>query len=318
MARPRKYETDALLDAALEIILEEGVSAATVENLSARTGAPNGTLYSRFGSRDGIAEAAWKRAVKRSQQLFLDAALKQPAREAAVAAALSTLEFATSHPQDARLLVTVRRRDLFRAEAPSSKDGARTSDGAPERMSPTATLEDAGINAPIRAAVETLAGELFGSADPEAVATVALATIDLPHGAIRRYLSAGRPIPDGLADQLQRAVIAVLGPTPGRPGALMVAELDLHDPAGLAEYGSAVIPMLESWGGEVLALSPPGAETIEGEPADRALILHSWPSAARFREFYDSPEYQPLKALRHRVATSRLTAFDTLPAGWRP
>lgn len=105
---------------------------------------------------------------------------------------------------------------------------------------------------------------------------------------------------------------------PGRPGALMLAELDLHDPAGLVEYGRRVVPMLERWGGEVLAAAIPSPEPIEGEALDRALIVHSWPSVGRFREFYDSPEYQPLKRLRHRAATSRLTAFPTLPQGWRP
>ena len=105
---------------------------------------------------------------------------------------------------------------------------------------------------------------------------------------------------------------------PGRPGALMLAELEIRDLTGFADYGTQVIPMLERWGGEVLAAAIPEPTPIEGEPTGRALVVHSWPSVNRFREFYNSEEYQPLKVLRHRASDSRLTAFPTLPVNWRP
>lgn len=105
---------------------------------------------------------------------------------------------------------------------------------------------------------------------------------------------------------------------PGRPGALLIGELDVHDDAGMAEYGLQAIPILQRWGAEILAICPPNAETVEGDPTSRTLIVHSWPSVERFNEFYASAEYQPVKPLRLGSADARLTVVPTLPSGWKP
>lgn len=105
---------------------------------------------------------------------------------------------------------------------------------------------------------------------------------------------------------------------PGRPGALLIGELTVHDEAAMAEYGLRAIPMLDKFGGEILAVCPPNAETIEGESTGRTLIVHSWPSVDHFKNFYNSQEYQPVKPIRLGAADARLTLVPTLPAGWKP
>lgn len=105
---------------------------------------------------------------------------------------------------------------------------------------------------------------------------------------------------------------------PGRPGALLIGELEVHDEAGMAEYGVKAIPLVQKWGGEILAICPPNAETVEGESAGRTLIVHSWPSTDHFMRFYESPEYQPIKPIRQASADARLTLVRTLPPGWVP
>ena len=71
MAPPRKHETDVILDAARTLVLSEGPRAASVAAIAATSGAPAGTLYHRFGNRNGILTAAWLRALERFHALAL-------------------------------------------------------------------------------------------------------------------------------------------------------------------------------------------------------------------------------------------------------
>jgi hypothetical protein len=57
----------------------------------------------------------WVRAVQRSQASFIAALQKEDARQAALAGALSILDFCDEYPADAQLLVAFRREDLIRS-----------------------------------------------------------------------------------------------------------------------------------------------------------------------------------------------------------
>ena len=86
MARPQRHSTDAILDAARELVLDGGARAATMDGVVAASGAPKGSIYHRFSTLEDLLAAMWLRAVRRSQAAFL-AALDDPDPfEAAVAA----------------------------------------------------------------------------------------------------------------------------------------------------------------------------------------------------------------------------------------
>ena len=57
MAPPRKHDTDTILDAARALALRDGPRAVSVAAIARESGAPIGTLYHRFSSRDGILAA---------------------------------------------------------------------------------------------------------------------------------------------------------------------------------------------------------------------------------------------------------------------
>ena len=88
MAPPRKHETDVILDAARALVLTDGPRAASVAAIAKASGAPTGTLYHRFGDRNGILAAAWLRALERFQSRAMAATADAPL-EAAVAMAVS-------------------------------------------------------------------------------------------------------------------------------------------------------------------------------------------------------------------------------------
>jgi AcrR family transcriptional regulator len=191
-----------MLDAARDLLLESGSGNATVEAIADLSGAPTGSIYHRFGSRDGLLTRLWIRAVCRSQASFLAALEQEDPRTAALAAAQSILEFCEQQPADARLLVSFRREDLIRT-APSGQLADE--------------LEE--LNRPVEAAVVALARRLYGRPTRAALNRTLLAVFDLPYGAVRRYLITGTKLPAGLRDDLARAVNAVLEDGQRRPGA---------------------------------------------------------------------------------------------------
>jgi AcrR family transcriptional regulator len=195
LAPPRKHTTDAILDAARALVLAEGPRAASVAAISKASGAPVGTLYHRFGNRDGVLAAAWFRALERFQHSALEADVAHPDDpvEAGVAMARASVTFAASRPDDARLLLTVRRDDLL--------------DGAPEQL--RARL--AAINAPLQEAIARIARALHGRADARSLDLVTRAIVDVPTSAVRRHARGdGRALPRWLAADVADAARLLL------------------------------------------------------------------------------------------------------------
>jgi AcrR family transcriptional regulator len=185
MAPPRKHTTDHILDAARTLVLADGPRAASVAAIAELSGAPVGTLYHRFGSRDAVLAAAWLRALEQFQSGALAAVAEHPddPLEAGVAVAVAALGFARRRPEDARLLLVLRRSDLLDA-APDDELRARI---------------DA-MNAPLEDAFRRIARSLGGRADARTVDAVTRAVVDLPGAAIRRHLREdGSRLPEWLA-----------------------------------------------------------------------------------------------------------------------
>ena len=73
MPRPALHQTDVVLDAARDLIIDTGPRGAGIREIAERSRAPSGSLYHRFGSRDNLVALAWLRAVHRFQGGFLEA-----------------------------------------------------------------------------------------------------------------------------------------------------------------------------------------------------------------------------------------------------
>jgi AcrR family transcriptional regulator len=198
MGRRRMHQPHQILDATRALVLEEGAGAATVGAIASASGAPIGSIYHAFGSRDTLLAQLWIRAVRRSQKRFLEALdAENEALDSAVAAALSIYDFAREEPGDARLLASLRREDLIQMPLP-----------------PDVTAELAKLNRPIEEAIGALARRLFGRMTRERVEQTALAVFDLPYGALRRHLVSGQRPPAALRAPLARAVRAALDDEP--------------------------------------------------------------------------------------------------------
>jgi AcrR family transcriptional regulator len=202
MAPPRKHETDVILDAARTLVLEGGPRTASVAAIAKSSGAPAGTLYHRFGNRDGILKAAWLRALQRFQSRAMGASEADTADtpiETAVAMAVTAIAFAREIPDDARLLLTIRPADLLDDE-------------------PDAEFQEtvAAMNAPLAERVGVLARKLYGRKDSRSVDAVARAVVDLPYAVVRRH-ARDEPMPSWLEADVAASVRAVLQSFGERP-----------------------------------------------------------------------------------------------------
>ncbi|MEV0247807.1 TetR family transcriptional regulator [Nocardia sp. NPDC050712] len=192
MAPPRKHDSDVILDAARTLVLAEGPRAASVAAIAAASGAPVGTLYHRFGNRDGVLTEAWLRALARFQTGVLRAGDQPDPVAAGVAMVRAAIRFGRELPDDARLLLSLRPSDLL--------DGG-PDDGFQSRL--------AGMNAPLIEHLRRIGRELTGRDGEREVDAVSRAVVDLPYAALRRHAHATR-LPDWLEDDIAAAARILL------------------------------------------------------------------------------------------------------------
>ena len=94
--------------------------------------------------------------------------------------------------------------------------------------------------------------------------------------------------------------------------AYMMVLTEITDPGGMEEYRTHVLPVIERYGGRFLAAGPP--DVLEGELQPHVAVILEFPSMERAHAWYASPDYQDLKALRHRSARATAVFVDGLPA----
>jgi uncharacterized protein (DUF1330 family) len=91
--------------------------------------------------------------------------------------------------------------------------------------------------------------------------------------------------------------------------AYLIADVEVTDPAGYAEYTRAIVATVDAHGGRYLVRGG-RSEVLEGDWTPRRLVVIEFPNAEALRAWYDSPEYAPLIDLRQRTANARLVMVD--------
>jgi AcrR family transcriptional regulator len=105
-----------ILDVALELFLEVGVEASSIEDVRRRSGASVGSLYHRFGSKEGIAAAVYVDALRHYQREFVAALTRARDAGDGVRSAVRThLRWVRDNPDRAEFLFNVAGADVRRA-----------------------------------------------------------------------------------------------------------------------------------------------------------------------------------------------------------
>lgn len=104
-------------------------------------------------------------------------------------------------------------------------------------------------------------------------------------------------------------------PDPATP-VYLVAELEVHDAEKMRRYATDVKPVLERYGGRILATFPPTPGAVEGDWHPQVLVIQEWPSADAFHSFWFSTDYAPLGELRRSAARSRIVTIEGTDERW--
>jgi AcrR family transcriptional regulator len=193
MPRVALFDEERILGAAARIVSAKGPSAATMTAIGTALGAPNGSLYHRFKSRDELLGRLWLSKARVFQDAWY-AALQEPdGRQAGLLAGLSMPAVVRSDLEGARIMLLHSRDDFLSGDFPSAMKAEA------ERLG--AQVKDGMIQMTTR---------IFGRNSISAQRATAFATVDLPFSAVRRYVADNCAPPPQVDVLIERAYFAAI------------------------------------------------------------------------------------------------------------
>src|SRR3954467_5730402 len=192
MARA-SFDYAHFLNAARDLAAEGGPAAVTVSSLTERLGAPTGSFYYRFASRDVLLAELWLATALSFQEGFV-AAIKA---EDGLTAALHTPVWVRAHLDDARVFLLHHRDDFVHGSWPEAlklhvKQQARRIDACYLRFARTT----------------------LGGVDAERIRLARFVLADVPKAAVGSHLRRGEPPPpivDKMITVTYRAILDQYG-----------------------------------------------------------------------------------------------------------
>lgn len=184
------FDETVFLDAARELASERGPAAVTVDSLTRRAGAPKGSFYYRFASRDILLGKLWLEAVLAYQERFVAAIEAGDG----LAAALHTPRWARRNPRDARLLLLYSRHDFLQGEWPAQLRRAVQAQAK--------RFEDC---------LRSFARRAFGRGGAQELRRAAFVLAEVPIAAVKEHLRRGEPPPPLVDELIARTYHAIVG-----------------------------------------------------------------------------------------------------------
>lgn len=91
--------------------------------------------------------------------------------------------------------------------------------------------------------------------------------------------------------------------------AYVIVDIEVTDSVAFERYKNAVAANIAAFGGRYLVRGG-ATEVLEGHWIPRRLVILEFPTMARLKEWYSSPEYAPLLDLRKASASSNLVVTE--------
>jgi len=114
----------AIIEAALESFLTQGVTATTLKEIQESSGSSNGSLYHFFQSKEALAGAVYADCSARHQRAFLEELGRHEDAETAVKGIVRMhLSWCVENPEMARFLATISEPAILEAAERELKDG---------------------------------------------------------------------------------------------------------------------------------------------------------------------------------------------------
>jgi AcrR family transcriptional regulator len=187
-----QFDRMSFLAAARVLAADQGPAAVTVDSVIERLGAPKGSFYYRFASRDALLGELWLDTVLAYQEGFVAAIEAGDG----LAAALHTPAWVRDNIDDARLLLLHSRHDFVQGDWP-----------APLRRGVRDQAER------FEACLKAFARQAFGRAGASELRRATFVLGEVPIAAVRQHLERREPPPplvDELISSTYRAIVGSL------------------------------------------------------------------------------------------------------------
>jgi AcrR family transcriptional regulator len=190
MGRIARFNDEQFVKATMKIAVAQGPAAVTIAAVAAEVGAPVGSVYHRYLSRDYLLASVWLQVAASFQKGFL-LALEN---DAGLAAALYTPRWVRSHAGEACILLLYRREELVSGDWPEELKR--------EALQILRELDDG---------VRRYAERTFGSAGHENLGRTFFTLLDVPYAAVLRYIRQGKKPPRAVEDYIRKTYFAIMG-----------------------------------------------------------------------------------------------------------
>ena len=184
-----KFTHDGILDAAADEVLHHDYGV-TLGGVASRLGAPIGSLYHRFASREELLTRLWLRSVQRFHGAYLEAGNHDDPQLALLAMARCVAIFTRDHQAEAAAMTLFRQSRLVKTAPVSCRAEVRAvNEGTHQRL-------------------QELARARYTHPTARHQALVRVAAIDNPYGLVRTYV--WTHVPDWLPEVIEASSAAVL------------------------------------------------------------------------------------------------------------
>jgi AcrR family transcriptional regulator len=183
-----RFERADFLEAARVMAVEHGPAAVTVGSVTKHLGAPSGSFYHRFASRDVLLAELWLMNTLAFQEGFIAAI----GAGDGLAAALHTPRWARDNLPAACLLLLHHRNDFVRGEWPE-----------------TLKLQVAAQAGQITSSLKRFAREKFNSTDSTHMRKASFVLLEVPLAAVRPHLRRAER-PPAIVDELIRTTYSAM------------------------------------------------------------------------------------------------------------
>lgn len=174
MGRKERHGRVSILQSARELSAETGPQKITIAGVARRAGAPVGSIYHRYASRDEILAEVWLDLIEEFQELFLAHLDGEDPVDAGLEAVRFTCAWVRRHPCEARLMLLHRREDFASDRWP---------EGYQQRARDLAAAADERLR--------HYAARLLGKSAKAELRRVQFIVVDLPTAALKREIEAG-------------------------------------------------------------------------------------------------------------------------------
>jgi AcrR family transcriptional regulator len=195
MGRKAIFERRDMTGAALRLVADRGPQSVTVAALAKEVGAPTGSIYHRYRSREQLLAELWMEVVEGFQSGFVEVLGRATDIEGAVLAARFMVAWTREHPLESRLLLLHRRQDFISGDWPADLAGRASA-----------------LEPQIGSALRAYAERAFGRVDADTMARLRYALLDAPFGGIKPYVQGRKRVPPVVDDLVARTARAVLEP----------------------------------------------------------------------------------------------------------